>query len=448
MYQLIKTMGRHRDRPAILDQIDATNVTLFELSQHYTDIYFILKVKIYPEPRVLYFNKLDIDIQLNDHLSIVQYLNKYPDKTYPLDEKVPEFKRGEVYHWDVHSWNFHYEPVKLGFHPKARIPNEDKQDLYLYKKGLDHIHAGKHSLITINGFVHYHEYNKDGWYIHQGNNTRLKNQNKTHIGVLDFTQVGEVKLIPITSKMIRPATESSSLADNVYIDIGESVSGKTVGIVIGGYFHLHDHVYKQVSERLLKVDFNNIQWETLYYQLRHRIDLSSLPITKFTNDRVVGFELYHESTIKAFFTLSQSFIVVIDSPSISIIEEPVGSLGYPKKYESAIPPIYPLRIAEGRYPAYKATKNIDKWCISIEDNIIQYPVRYHKPQDTFHMIHNQPVAVNGETYATAHYVRFISDTPVVKYLDEEGNEQIKHHPKIIHEDLSDVYYSTINPIRF
>lgn len=471
-YTLVKTMGRRFNEPAIIDSIDAGDVSLLALSQMYYDIYFIITVKNLEGHRVLYFNDLPVSVQTGTQ-SINQYFTSIGNKTIKeLSVEVPIHIRGEVYAWDVHSWGFNYDSIQLGAHKLANLVEEDKPDLHLYKKDTDdHTFYGKHSLVSINGLIHYHDYSKSGWVILDGNKTRLKNPNKTHMSILDFTQVGEVKVKRITETMVRPSKPGIPLSESVYIDAGESLAGKTVGIVIMGYLHLLDHTYKRISDKMIKVNINNIRLETLYYKAKDIIDLSTLSLTDFGNDRVLGFEFYHDTVIREMLTLPQSFLVIIDNPNIAVLEEPVGHIGIPGRYESALPPIYPLRIGEGRYPAYKAVKEIDRWMLAVEDNIVPLQVRYQNKKDMFHMVHDRVYPINGETYATAHYVRIISDRnlkmrDIDPYLEEANKDLGSLQPwiigdtyelmeyskdttreyympdKIINEDFTQPYYST------
>lgn len=435
MYTLLKTVGRRLDENGLVDEIDASQVSLMTLSQYYHDLFFVIKVDVYPKPKVLWYKDIPLEYQIS-HLTIIEYLQQLNNKTIELQDTIPEYTRGEVYSYDVGSYPFEYYGSQLGAHKEARLEEEDKEDLVLSLPGKDHTVLGQYSLIAINGLFHFFDYNKDGWYILEGNKTRNKQRDKTHINVLDFTQVGKVKMIPITDKMIKQPG-NVSLKDNVYIDCEESFVGKTVGICIGGYLHLMDHTYKQISDHSLKIDFNNIRWESLYYKMKEILNLDKkFPITELSDDRVIGFELYHDKTIRNLFKLSQSFIVVIDNPYVKIIEEAIGHIGTPKRYESGIPPLYPIRLAEGRYPAYKAIKNLDAWVISIEDNIVPLQVRYQREDDDFHIRHNQPYAVNGEVYGTAHYVRFISD-------QLKSDNPIK---PFIERDINDVYYRTTDKL--
>lgn len=474
-YTLVKTMGRRFNEPAIIDEIDAGDIPLLTLSQLYYDIYFIITVKHIEGYKVLYYKDLPLMTQISTQ-SINQYFTALGNKTLkPLSDEIPLHVRGEVYAWDVHSWNFHYNSIQLGAHPNAILAEEDKTDLHLYKDDLDdHTFACQHSLVSINGLFHYFDYGKSGWILLDGNKSRLKHPNKTHLNILDFTQVGSVKLKRINDTMVRPSKPGVPLSESIYIDAKESLAGKTVGIVIMGYFHLLDHTYKRVSDRLVKVNTNDIRLESLYYKAKELIDLSSLSLTDFGDDRMIGFEFYHDSIIREILTLPQSFLVIIDNPCIAVIEEKIGDIGIPKRYESGIPPLYPLRIGEGRYPAYKALKDYEKWCICVEDNIVPCQVRYQKPLETMYMIHDRIYPISGEMYASAYFVRIISDRNLKSrildpYLEEATTDLGSLQPymivgsyventyksdtireyympdKIINVDVSDPYYIPENP---
>lgn len=446
-YQLISANGRKLNQPALMNSLDTKRIKLNQLLESYYDVYFIIKPKHARSNKVLYFGDLPLDVQVSDQ-TIEEYLTNLGDKSLDnLGDEIPVHVRGEVYSWDVHSWNFIYESYSEGMHPKARIPEEDKADLLLYHNvDKDHTEELTHSLVSVNGLFHYHEPFMGGWMIKHGNITRNKHPNNTHLNILDFTQIGSLELIRITDKMIRPSVEGASLKDAIYIDTTKYLKGKTVGIVIGGYFHLLDHTYKKVSERMIKINFNNIKWESLYYKIKELTDLG-FSITDYGDDRTLGFELYHDTVIKQLLMSPLSFLVVIDNPAIIIQEEPIGHQGIPGRYETGLPPIYPLRIAEGRYPAYKAIKEYDRWSIAVEDNITPLQVRYQKKEDKFNIIHNRIYPLHGQEYARAHFVRIISDMDLkVREIDHIFDDTVKDlgslRPFMTQMDMGEVEYIT------
>lgn len=436
MYTLKTTQGRRYDLNGLVDTVDASQVSLINLSQLYDDICFVLDVDVYPDPKVLWYRDLPLEVRISDQ-TIVQYLESVGNKTLPLQDKLPEYRRGEVHAIDIHSHPFTYTSTVASMHENARIDEEDKHDLVLkHERFKEDSRYSEHCLVSINGLFHHFTPTEDGIFIIDGNKTKNKHRDTTHICLYDFSQVGHVKMIPITEAMVKKPV-NVEMKDNIYIDLPEDVVGKTVGICIGGYLHLHDHTYKQIGDQCLKIDFNEIRWESLFYKMKDLIDVSSLPLTDFGNDRVLGFELYHDKTILALLQLSQSFIVVIDNPYIAIAEEYIGHMGTPKKYESAIPPLYPIRIAEGRFPAYKANKNTNTWVISIEDNISPLQVRYQREDDDFHMRHDQVYPVSSEVFSTAQYYRILTDKKV------ESNENPL--PLFLERKLDDEYYRISDP---
>lgn len=448
MYRILKGYGRLRRNLGTVRTLteQELQLPLNTLEQRYTEVYWVIDVPdLNIEARMLTLQAIPIQYLTTLTKTIYDYLEdrRKEDITLesiPWEKGLPHYQRGEVYFWDADSRDFHYQLFSLEHHPDLPIPDEDKNEILVTREEIDYRQQGNYLLFTINGFIHRHSNERIGFIIKDGNKIRNRNPNDFHIGILDFSQIGKVEQVTITPEMIRPANSASSLADNLYIDVSKgykgSLEGKTIGIVIGGYFHLLDHIYKRVSDTVIKIDFNHMSWETLYYRMKTQLDLSHIGLTDYGNDRVLGLEMYHDSTIIKLFTLSQSFIVVIDNPYLEVEEIPVGMTGLPHRYESAIKPIYPLRVGEGRYLPYKAIKEYDRWSIAVQNNIVPLQVRYQREQDTVHLIHDRIYPLEGEVYAMAHYIRILSDKIVTRNEDEETSQQCN----LIQENINDKYY--------
>lgn len=445
MYRILKGYGRLKSDIHLIDELDETKnqLPLKILEERYANVYWVIDIPAMDfKPHLIRLSKIPIEYIVEGTKTLEDYLNdQYVDekliKKIPWEEEIPEYRKGEVYFWDGHSREFDYKSINLTVHEDIPIPEEDKPDLLVTREGLDY-RLGKYCLLNLNGFFHYFDTTEKGWLIREGNKTRTKNIDDCHLGVMDFSQIGEVMMVPFNDEMIRPANTASKLSDNIYIDISRGTKvdlrGKTIGYVLGGYLHLLDHTYRRIADNIIKIDFNHINWETLYYQMKQHLDVSPIGLTDYGNDRVLGFEMYHDSTIRNLLKLKQSFLVIIDNPYIGIEEYLVGHTGLPHRYESAIPPVYPLRIGEGRYLPYKAIKNYNRWSIATQNNILPLQVRYQREQDTFHMLHDRIYPLEGEVYASAHYQRITSEI-LVKPSDGEIPEF-----NILNEDIENNDY--------
>lgn len=411
-----------------IKKLEVDRVPMIEILQKYEDVFFELESK-YDKGNLAVLKLNDVPIEyVTAYYNIRQFLEANQNNVLPLEKKTLTSRLGEVYAYDVDSYNFEYDFFLKDTHPRSRLHPEDKKDLLLTHKDKDYIKFGKHCLVSINGLFHLHDYSTDGICIVDGGTTIRKNLDKKHLNILDFTQVGSLKLVPIKPENIFKPSSISEIWDNVYVHLDEPINNRTLALVIGGYLHLNDHTYTTISDRIVKIDFNTISWETLFYKMKEIIDVTPLGLTDFGDDRVLGFELYHDTTIRKLLQLSQTFFVLIDNPNVKVDEIPVGHMGVPKRYETGLKPIYPLRIAEGRYPAYKWFREKDKWVLAVEDNIVPLQVRYQKPQTREHVIHNRVYPIHGEKYAAAHFVRIYSDiiteTPdevIPKLLDLDFN---------------------------
>lgn len=423
-YILIKTIGRKKSDLAHVEEIDeeiALKTNFLTLLNEYHELYWIVTNTVMDNFKVQSLNieDLPIAIQISTTKTFADYLKENENLTIPTRPYIPHYYNGEGYAWDVASWEFEYKAINKEMHIDATIPDDDKHDLLLSCKYTDYATSLSHSLISINGFLHRHEPSPYGWIIHDGNKTWRRCRDKMQMSVIDFTQLGSIRFESITEDMIRPAIPASPLKDNIYINLKEELVGKTIMLSLGGYLHYQSNVFSMVSNQVMKIDFNHIRWESLYYKMKEYLDLSSFDMTDYGDDRVIGFELYSDHVIKALLTLPQTFLIIIDNPYIGVEYLPIGHTGIPGRYEMAYKPIYPLRIAEGRYQPYKAIKEIDKWSIAVDDNISPHQVRYQQAPDDFHMIHNRIWPTDGEQYSHADIVRFYSDR-LIDFRDIEG----------------------------
>jgi hypothetical protein len=238
--------------------------------------------------------------------------------------------------------------------PSDTIPELDKHDILITKDGIDYNFMAQHALVTVNGFYHLSGYSGgNGLYVVKGADT-WRNCNDTQIGIHSFTNVGSLEIIPITTDMIFKQNNLQQLGNSAYINIGKSFGGKIPIMVIGGYLHALDSGYEVVGDGILRVKFNKIPLLERIFESRGLIDLSSLNLaTTVNNDKQIGIDsLYSDATIKAYLTLSQSFIVLVDAPSLYRRTWKLEQAHLPGRYYGYSLLQYPLRLGAGRMEEY------------------------------------------------------------------------------------------------
>src|SRR5690606_5807761 len=194
----------------------------------------------------------------------------------------------------------------------TELPASDMPDILMTKDNVDYQDCFDYLIPTVNGLLHMTDASPDGFIIKDGGRS-VVHSNKNKIGLLSFSKVGKIKLIPITPEMITPRG-LTSLHQGFRIKLPEKIGNRVVMMSIGGVLHFHSHNYRVIGDDLLAVDWWKIPFVRRYYDTRHLIDLSAYdslldrPVNHgdaLDLEKAVGDEL-----IVKYMTLSQTFVIL------------------------------------------------------------------------------------------------------------------------------------------
>ncbi|HWT40126.1 MAG TPA: hypothetical protein VN081_02540 [Dongiaceae bacterium] len=254
------------------------------------------------------------------------------------------------------AWAAGYSVITADYtrSPSDTVPELDKHDLLITKDGIDYNFMASHALVTVNGFYHLSGYSGgNGLYVVKGADN-WRNANDTQVGIHSFANVASLQLIPITAQMVFKQNGLQQLGNSAYINVGQSFAGKTPLLVIGGYLHALDNGYEVVGDGIIRVKFNEIPLLERVFESRDIIDLTSLNLaTTINNDDQIGIDsLYSDAAITAYLTLSQSFVVLVDTPAMYRRTWKLENAHLPGRYYGYSLKQFPLRIAAGRMEEY------------------------------------------------------------------------------------------------
>lgn len=253
-----------------------------------------------------------------------------------------------------------------------------KKDIRLYKQNSNYQLLNEHCLFTVNGFYH-NSFLNDQIIIKDAYKSMLISK-QHQIGIYSFRNVGKINKVTLTDEMLFTNNDMTVTINLPNIDF----INKQIFIIIGGYFHILDNIiFSQVGTNSFKIDFNRFSLLDRFFELKKFIDISNLGLTfPINNPELVNInELHSDVVLKNILKLSQSFIVVLDTPSIEINKLfNIKKTGFPGQYISYKEPIYPLVSGWGRHAEYIKEKeerflsdrpfNMDQWAVHIRDNIV------------------------------------------------------------------------------
>lgn len=378
MYICTRALVRLKGMSARLIQSTVNNTSLEELFENYSTCYLIL---------THHALQGEVSLALHEHPEIVrsvlpgvtvdQYLTANGNKTLPTSTEVPSLTSATVRYSEAFNAGFSIKAI----HPTAGdggyVNELEQTDLRLTKANYDYGDLFIHSLATVNGLLHITDYRSDGFRIKDAGKS-INISNKTQIGLISFKNVGRVTSIPITENMIS-SRPGKLLSSGVVINLGMDISNKAVLISIGGYLHYNNHRYKVVGDSSIVIDWTSLPIAHRYAESRNLIDLSSVDAAiDIPNSHEGALDLTQmndEAAIKAYMTLSQSFVILVDAKNLYVDRLPLEHTGLAGRYYCHTTPNWPMLLDNGRLAEYLAMKETsDIWVLSVEDN---FTYKYH-----------------------------------------------------------------------
>jgi hypothetical protein len=302
--------------------------------------------------------------------SLNQWLLSISNATLPTTDQIPIIKERFARYSDATRAKYKITPASPNINPGSPTLPSERTALYVSKEGLDFNLFKKHCLVSVNGFYHFADTGANGSLIVDGGKT-MRRSNQAVMGILSFQDIGEIHTIPIRPSMVYKQSDEQKYNHRVNVDVGEDISQKTIILILGGYMHLLDHkTFYRVGERTIAIDFENLHFFERYHESMKYMDLSALPIQRTDlNPTQIGVEDFlSDENIMAYMTLSQSFVVVLDTPDIYTDKVHLRPAPFPNSLISYSDPIYPLFNGLGKTAEYWTTYEDKQWSLTVIDN--------------------------------------------------------------------------------
>lgn len=259
------------------------------------------------------------------------------------------------------------------FHPDTELLPDQKIDLLLYHSDItEYRRLQENALITVNGLIHRVDYTENGLVIFEGGRTVIK-CNDNRISVLDFTELGGIHTVPITPDMIRSANDTLSLEDSLYIDLPETLEGKTVFLVLGGILYLMDSAFDMVNSQRLRLTLKRYDLVEWFFDNYTRLDLSELPMTLDVNDpkKFVEGEFHTDAFVRAVLAMSQTFFVVVPTTGLTIEKVRLNETDMPGLYrtQDGVLPDVPVVIGNGYLVSYNVEYQWGFNALAVPNNV-------------------------------------------------------------------------------
>lgn len=362
MYQLIRAYTQKDRRNGRWTPVDLTEVSVRDVPQLFSELCMVIT---YPalngDEQALFFE--DVANLTKDALhntTVQQWLTSLGNSTIPLREDVPTFEERFVKYINAWYGNFQLDPIGPSRRLESNVSKYDKDDIHIQHDTIGPQELRKQVMVSVNGYFHFIEYADEGIIVHEGNRSVLTS-GYNQVGIHSFKEIGEVNYIPIDDGMTYRLGDDTPLCDGVYIDLpgtAEDYKNKTVLFVFNGYLQTLGKSYNRVGETTFRVDMFRLLMLERYYQSRNFLDMKDIPITNYEgSDNLVSVSEFHSDEVtKWFLNRSQTFFVVVDTPSMFNELEPVEHVKIPGRFMDHQHAEYPMVGVYGKTLEYRALR--------------------------------------------------------------------------------------------
>ena len=379
-YSLVSAIGKPIGGGGRWVNVDISNMSFNDIFQTYLRVIATLSNPFDSAPTALDLAQIEYTVA-DPSITFGQYLQNVGNASLPTTPSPPVINTVYAKYNDAFNAGYSVTPVSLDAAIDSQLPDAAKTSLKL----TDYTNASapeaipinfslfnKSCMVSVNGYWHYMAADASGALVRDGMVSCVKS-NRNTIGIWSLADLGSIEYIDLKPEMIYTQDPSSSLSKGVYIDIGQDISNKTVLLVIAGYLHVVDDrfpVFSRVGDQVVKIDWGNFPYVDRYFEQVDTIDLSSLGLTHTENNdsQVAVSELMSDAAIRAYCSLSQSFVVLLDNTEVFVDYQDVTMSGAPGVYIGYQEPNWPLLTGHGKVSEWWSTEETGQWGVCIADS--------------------------------------------------------------------------------
>lgn len=368
MYTLVSAIAKPISGGGRWSNVDIGGLTFSQLFSTYSRVIATLSNPFDPANTSLDLAKIEWSVS-DPSITFNQFLANNGSKTLPTSTTLPVISTKYAKFKDAFLAGYKVTPIAPNAAPDSQLPQADKKWLYLTKDKNNWALFKNSCMVTVNGYFHFIDADSTGGYVRDGMTSQTVSR-QNQIGIYSFAELGTLTYVDLQPSMIYKHSSDLGLSGGMYIDVGQSISQKTVMLVLGGYLHvLDDKTFTRVGDTVIKIDFGNYPLLDRYYESKRYLDLSAMGLDHTQNDpeQIAVAQLYSDAVLTAYATLSQSFIVLLDNTEIFRESQDVRKLKVPGIYVSYVKPEYPLITGVGKVSEYWPHKEAGQWGLAIRD---------------------------------------------------------------------------------
>lgn len=392
MYTLESALALPKTPRSQWMSVDAGGQIVANLFSNYREVLLTLSHPDLEDPIHVSMNQLrnDYSAYSNTLTVLLQVLGDYGFDTI---SSLPTETIKYISYSDLFQAQYHLYRTIIGQELPENYPLEEKIDLEITRDvittNLSLLHT--HALVTVNGFVHLTDTDGTRAYVVEGAKTCDK-QNVNHAGVISFMDVGSLEKIPLRTIPLEAADEPNGLKEGIRFTLETDLTNKSVFLVLGGYLvFLQDNVFWKLSDQRFQLNLKNLPYIERLLESNRYLDMTSLGLSpsEASSTNLNMEEIWSDEVIRKYFDLTQTFMVVVDTPALYVRNVFMKQMLSPGIFTSYQKPTFPLMVGYGRLAEYWRRKDDGYWHVTATDTYLRQYVFNHQRKLMLENVHEQ-----------------------------------------------------------
>ncbi len=370
MYTVISGIGRLKAVGSPWITEDFGPMLVRDVIVKYEQVYFKVAHEVWLAPKVVKLSDLIIRVVDQGH-TVAQAFEALGNTAIEAIDGEATIETRYVKMADAVQAGYAMKRVNSNRHSSVPVSAGEADSMVLSRSDVPAREFDKYCLVTVAGLLHLNDADDKDIYVMDAQITSIHSR-RNDVGILNFRDIGELTKVPITADMVHKRGVDHPYANRVYIKTPIPYPDKTAAIVIGGYLHFIDGViFKRIANDIFCVEFSALNFEDRYHESKHLIDLSTLAFDAYgaNGAQYVRSEMFSDDVIERYMTLSQSFLVFIDSDIIVTSKEQLNTGSTYGQYVVGKRPRAPLMTGLGLLQAYWMREDDGFWSLGVVNNL-------------------------------------------------------------------------------
>lgn len=342
MYTYKYSVGRYKNYRPGYHNVDIADYSVADLEKLFDILYIVVYDSMFKDNICIALEDYQLAFAETPQFTIQEWLDTKTDQVLTLSEIMPGDKYRYVKLERIFTYGYFHYPadINLANDRQADLFSDSAPDIrvkhYRYQN-IDYNKINDYSLFTVNGAFVRSVGRKDGVYLLGAGLDYIAKKNDVRIGAFNFQMLGKVTTIPIDESNLEEIAFNNSKQWEIKVE--QPLEGKTVMIVVNGQLMVDTNIVYRIADDRICVDLSS--FDVAHHFLNYR---PYTRVPKLTN--LTKFDAYKKAALLS----HNSFLVLVDNPSLGMEVTPMTVFRYPTALHTEERFQHPVLLDSGMFP--------------------------------------------------------------------------------------------------